>query len=81
MGLNVFGLEPSDNLAEETIKAIEAFYQSLGVDVQFSGYEGEKQQAVDSVINQLEQHGMVALGENQAIDLNQSRKILELAIA
>jgi len=81
MGLNVFGLEPSDNLAEETIKAIEAFYQSLGVDVQFSGYEGDKQQAVDSVINQLEQHGMVALGENQAIDLNQSRKILELAIA
>ncbi|UPQ89929.1 iron-containing alcohol dehydrogenase [Vibrio sinaloensis] len=81
MGLNVFGLEPSDNLAEETIKAIEAFYQSLGVDVQFSGYEGDKQHAVDSVINQLEQHGMVALGENQAIDLNQSRKILELAIA
>ncbi|NVD07869.1 iron-containing alcohol dehydrogenase [Vibrio sp. JPW-9-11-11] len=81
MGQNVFGLAQSDNLAEETIKAIEAFYLSLGVQVQFSDYQGDKQHAVNSVVKQLEQHGMVALGENQAIDLEQSRKILELAIA
>ncbi|WP_391090627.1 iron-containing alcohol dehydrogenase [Vibrio sp. NH-UV-68] len=81
MGKNVFGFADSDNLAEETIKAIEAFYLSLGVDTQFNGYQGTKQEAVDTVVKQLEQHGMVALGENQAIDLTQSRKILELAIS
>ena len=80
MGKNVFGFADSDDLAEETIKAIEAFYLSLGVDVQFNDYQGTKQQAVDTVVKQLEQHGMVALGENQAIDLIQSRKILEHAI-
>ncbi|MDC5842384.1 iron-containing alcohol dehydrogenase [Vibrio europaeus] len=81
MGVNVFGLEASDDLAEQTIVAIESFYQSLGVTTQFSEYETDKEQAVDSVINQLTQHGMVALGENQAINLEQSRKILDLAIA
>ncbi|WP_100753906.1 iron-containing alcohol dehydrogenase [Vibrio salilacus] len=81
MGKNVFGFADCDNLAEETIKAIEAFYFSLGVDTQFNGYQGTKQEAVDTVVKQLEQHGMVALGENQAIDLTQSRKILELAIS
>ncbi|WCP70059.1 iron-containing alcohol dehydrogenase [Vibrio tubiashii] len=81
MGVNVFGLEATDDLAEQTIVAIESFYQSLGVATQFSEYEADKEQAVDSVINQLTQHGMVALGENQAINLEQSRKILDLAIA
>ncbi|MEX0333981.1 iron-containing alcohol dehydrogenase [Vibrio tubiashii] len=81
MGINVFGLEATDDLAEQTIVAIESFYQSLGVATQFSEYEADKEQAVDSVINQLTQHGMVALGENQAINLEQSRKILDLAIA
>lgn len=80
MGKNVFGLADSDTLAEQTIEAIEAFYHSLGVATQFDGYEGSKDQAVDSVLKQLEQHGMVALGEHQAITLDQSRQILDLAI-
>jgi len=81
MGRNVFGLDASDELAEQTIQAIESFYQSLGVATQFDEYENSKEEAVEAVINQLSQHGMVALGENQAINLEQSRKILELAIA
>lgn len=81
MGKNVFGLAQSESLAEETIAAMEAFYQSLGVTTQFSDYQESKQQAVEAVLSQLEMHGMVALGEHQAIDLAQSRKILELAIA
>ncbi|MFM2586792.1 iron-containing alcohol dehydrogenase [Vibrio sp. TBV020] len=81
MGRNVFGLSDSENLAEETISAIEAFYQSLGVSTQFSEYESSKDEAIDAVVAQLEQHGMVALGESQAIDLTQSRNILSAAIA
>ncbi|KJY83845.1 aldehyde reductase [Vibrio galatheae] len=81
MGKNVFGLAQSDDLAEQAIAAIEAFYQSLGVTTQFSEYENGKEDAVEAVIEQLSQHGMTALGENQAIDLEQSRRILSLAIA
>ncbi|KGY11559.1 aldehyde reductase [Vibrio tubiashii] len=81
MGKNVFGLDQTDDLAEKTIVAIESFYQSLGVATQFNEYQDGKEQAVDAVVNQLEQHGMVALGENQAITPEQTRKILDLAIA
>lgn len=81
MGKNVFGLAQTDDLAEKTIVAIESFYHSLGVATQFDEYQDGKEQAVDAVVNQLEQHGMVALGENQAITPDQTRKILDLAIA
>jgi NADP-dependent alcohol dehydrogenase len=81
MGKNVFGLADSDTLAELTIDAIEAFYQSLGVTTQFNEYQGSKGDAVEAVVSQLEQHGMIALGENQAITLDQSRNILTSAIA
>lgn len=81
MGKNVFGLAESATLAEETIVAIEEFYNSMGVSTKFDEYETSKAEAVEAVLNQLEQHGMVALGEHQAISLDQSRKILELAIS
>ncbi|MDA0148373.1 iron-containing alcohol dehydrogenase [Vibrio sp. LaRot3] len=80
LGRNVFDLPASDDLALKTIEQIEAFYHSLGVDTTFNGYENDKQSAIDAVINQLKKHGMVALGEKQAISLEQSRQILEDAI-
>ncbi|MDG3088431.1 iron-containing alcohol dehydrogenase [Vibrio hannami] len=81
MGQNVFGLEASADLAEKTIEAIEAFYHSVGVATQLTEHGSEKEQAVDDVVGRLKAHGMVALGEHQAITLEESRKILESAIA
>lgn len=81
MGVNVFGLTLGDDLAERTIDAIEGFYHSLDVDTQFSGYESTKSEAVDAVIMQLSDHGMVKLGELQQIGLKESQQILEQAIA
>ncbi|MFT7559351.1 MAG: NADP-dependent alcohol dehydrogenase [Flavobacteriales bacterium] len=87
LGRNVFGLVDSeglansDSLAEQTINAMEAFYQSLGLETQLTGYDGDKPQAVNDVMRQLEAHGMLKLGEHQAIDLAASREILEAAIA
>jgi len=80
MGKNVFGLEQSDDLAEQTIDAIEAFYHSLDVATQLTEHGDDKAAAVENVLAKLEAHGMVALGENQAITLKQSREILEKAI-
>ena len=45
------------------------------------GYYSTKEQAIDEIVNQLEKHGMVALGESQAITLAVSRAILENAVA
>ena len=81
MGKNVFGLEQSDDLAEKTIEAIEAFYHSLDVATQLTEHGDDKAAAIDNVIGKLEAHGMLALGENQAITLKESREILEQAVA
>ncbi|MFC3024589.1 iron-containing alcohol dehydrogenase [Vibrio zhugei] len=80
MGRNVFGLETGDDLAERTIQAIEAFYHSLNVDTQFADHGMTQPEAVDTVVGQLEKHGMTALGEHNAITLTQSREILENAL-
>ena len=81
MGVNVFGLEKTDDLAERTIDAIEAFYHTMSVSTQLTEHGDDKQKAIDSVIGQLELHGMVKLGENQAITPKESREILAEAIA
>ena len=81
LGLNVFGFEDSENLVNQTIDAIEAFYVNLGVPVQLTEHGCTKEQAIDEIVSQLEKHGMVALGESQAITLAVSRTILENAVA
>ncbi|AXN33096.1 iron-containing alcohol dehydrogenase [Vibrio coralliilyticus] len=81
MGVNVFGLELGNDLAERTIDAIESFYQTMTVSTQLTEHGIDKQSAIDSVVSQLELHGMKALGENQAITLKESREILTQAIA
>lgn len=81
MGRNVFGLKAGDDLAERTIEAIEAFYHQLDVATKLENYDESREQAIDAIIEQLNKHGMTVLGENQAITLERSREILELAVA
>jgi NADP-dependent alcohol dehydrogenase len=80
MGINVFGFAESDTLVADTIDAIEAFYVGLGVPVQLSEHGKSKKEAIDEIIDQLEKHGMLALGESQAITLEVTRAILEDAV-
>ncbi|WED27971.1 iron-containing alcohol dehydrogenase [Vibrio sp. DW001] len=81
MGTNVFALEAGSDLAERTIEAIEAFYHSLDVATQLSEHGSDKATTIQSVLANLEAHGMVALGEHRAITLEESRTILEASIA
>ncbi|EJG1637234.1 iron-containing alcohol dehydrogenase [Vibrio alginolyticus] len=81
MGRNVFGLEAGEDLAERTIEAIEAFYHQLDVATKLENYGESREQAIDAIIDQLNKHGMTVLGENQAITLERSREILELAVS
>lgn len=81
MGRNVFGLADSDQLAEQTIEKIEAFYQSLGIATQLTEHGADKPAAIDKIVNQLEQNGMTTLGENRAITVPEIREILDAAVA
>ncbi|MBW8189692.1 iron-containing alcohol dehydrogenase [Neiella marina] len=81
MGRNVFGLTGGDDLAEQTIVEIELFYHSLQVATQLTEHESDKAHAIDAVIGQLENHGLLELGENQSITLSESREILQMAVA
>ena len=69
MGVNVFGLTKSDDLAERTINEIENFYQTMQVSTQLTEHGDNKQKAIDAVVSQLEHHGLNALGENKTITL------------
>ena len=80
MGINVFGLEAGDDLAEKTITEIENFYHTLNVSTQLTEHDGNKNSTIDNIIGRLKAHGMEKLGENQAITLPKSREILELAV-
>ncbi|CAA0091726.1 Alcohol dehydrogenase YqhD [BD1-7 clade bacterium] len=81
MGRNVFDLPASGDLAEKTIDAIEAFYNNLDVATKLTEHGDDKPTAIDTIIGQLKQHGMVALGERQAITPDVAREILEQAVA
>ena len=81
MGQNVFGLEESDDIALRTIDAIEAFYQSLEVATQLTEHEGDKQSAVNAVLENLKGNKMLSLGETGAITPEVSEQILNLAVA
>ena len=81
MGQNVFGLEESDDIALRTIDAIEAFYQSLEVATQLTEHEGDKQSAVNAVVEKLKGNKMLSLGETGAITPEVSEQILNLAVA
>jgi NADP-dependent alcohol dehydrogenase len=81
MGRNVFGLTQSDELAEQTIQAMEALYHSVDVATQLTEHGTDKDAAVEAILKQLTKHGLLKLGEHQAITLENSRAILEAAVA
>lgn len=55
------------------------FFESLGAKTHLSDY-GITQDSIPKLINQLKNHGLVALGEHQDIDLHVSQRILELSL-
>ncbi len=80
MGRGVFGLTGSD-VAERTIDMIEAFYHALDVATQLTEHGNDREGAIDTIVTQLEKHGMMALGERQAITPAVARRILQAAVA
>lgn len=76
MGENVFGIT-GDN--EAVIQAIENLYQKVGITTNLNDYEIDDK-VISNVTAALEAHGMGAIGEHENITIEQSSKILTLAM-
>ena len=76
----VWNLRNGDEAAriDQAIEQTRQFFESLKVPTRLSGY-GIGQDVIDALINQLERHGMVALGEHQSLTLDGARRVYELA--
>jgi len=69
-----------DQRIDQAIAATEQFFRSMGTGTRLKDYDlGEE--AVDTVVSQLEEHGMVKLGEHRDVTPELSRKILMTALA
>lgn len=64
---------------DEAIQCTASFFESLGVPTRISAY-GVGAEAIDTLVEQLEAHGMTALGEHQNITPEVSRRILQGAL-
>ena len=60
---------------DESIRRTQQFFESLGIKTHLSNYQIERA-GIDTIVKQLEAHGMTALGEHQNITPEVSRAIL-----
>lgn len=77
----IWGISEQDNniAIDLAIEKTETFFHSVNMPTRFSDYQlGEE--IVDAIVEQLERHGMVALGENQQVTLDISREVLKASL-
>lgn len=77
----VWGLRTGDEDAriDQAIAQTRAFFEALGVRTRLADY-GIGAEAVEPIVAQLEAHRMVKLGEDRAVDLALSRRIVEACV-
>tara|TARA_R110001583_G_scaffold21088_2_gene80260 strand:- start:1898 stop:3055 length:1158 start_codon:yes stop_codon:yes gene_type:complete len=63
----------------QAIKLTEEFFQAMGMPIRLSDVDLDES-SIEILVKRLEQHGMVALGENGDTTLEVSRKILQQAL-
>lgn len=77
----VWGLRTGDEDAriDQAIAQTRAFFEALGVRTRLADY-GIGAEAVERIVAQLEAHRMIKLGEDRAVDLAMSRRIVEACV-
>ena len=80
-GERVWGITTGtdDERITAAIERTRGFFESMGISTRLSGY-GLGPEVVDTVVAQLEAHGMLQLGEQREITPAVSRRILEAAL-
>ncbi|MGL5334812.1 MAG: iron-containing alcohol dehydrogenase, partial [Enterovibrio sp.] len=81
LGRRVFAIHDTDEavVVDQTIKAIQDFFETVGVKTRLSDHQ-LSDQVVPEIINNLERNGMTALGEHGDINLTKVAAILGLAL-
>jgi NADP-dependent alcohol dehydrogenase len=80
-GKRVWNLSGSDTeIARMVIQKTEEFFQSLGVDTKLSTYTADTDHAVEIIRQRFEERGWIAMGERQAIGLNDVEAIVNQSI-
>lgn len=81
LGRRVFAIHDQNEevVIDQTIKAVQDFFETVGVKTRLSDYQLDGQ-VVQNVVNNLERNGMTALGEHHDIDLKKAAAILQLAL-
>ncbi len=81
LGRRVFAIhdQNEDLVIDQTIKAVQDFFETVGVKTRLSDYQLDGQ-VVQNIVNNLERNGMTALGEHNDIDLKKAAAILQLAL-
>ncbi|WP_105253449.1 iron-containing alcohol dehydrogenase [Pseudoalteromonas sp. T1lg75] len=81
LGRRVFNLENADEdaLIDATIKAVQDFFEQMGVKTRLSDYDLQEQ-AVSEAVDNLRRNGLSALGEHGDITPEVATKILKLAL-
>jgi NADP-dependent alcohol dehydrogenase len=80
-GMRVWNLTGSDTeIARSVIQKTEAFFQSLGVDTKLSAYSADTDHVAEIVRKRFEERGWTAMGERQAIGLNDVEAIVNQSI-
>jgi NADP-dependent alcohol dehydrogenase len=81
LGRRVFAIHDQNEevVIDQTIKAVQDFFETVGVKTRLSDYQLDGQ-VVQNVVNNLERNGMTALGEHNDIDLKKAAAILQLAL-
>ena len=77
----IWGISEQDNniAIDLAIEKTVALFHSVNMPTRFGDYQlGEE--IVDAIVEQLERHGMVALGENQQVTLDISREVLKASL-
>jgi NADP-dependent alcohol dehydrogenase len=71
--------ENESSRLDAAIERTKAFFESMGLATQLSGY-GVTNVNIEHVLNLLQEHGMVNMGENKDVTLDMMRAILKLCI-
>ena len=75
LGRRVFAIHDQNEevVIDQTIKAVQDFFETVGVKTRLSDYQLDGQ-VVQNVVNNLERNGMTALGERNDIDLKKLQR-------
>ena len=80
-GKRVWNLSGSETeIAREAIDKTEAFFQSLGVDTKLSAYTADTDHVAEIIRKRFDERGWTAMGERQAIGLNDLEAIVNQSI-